>query len=57
MTSGKVADLILLEKNPLENIENIGGINAVMKAGKLYDLEDSNRMLQEIRQDVNLFQQ
>lgn len=33
---GKVADLILLDKNPLENIENIRLLNGVMARGKWF---------------------
>lgn len=34
---GKLADLIVLEKNPLENIRNTESIRYVMKNGRLYD--------------------
>ncbi|NER15205.1 amidohydrolase family protein [Leptobacterium flavescens] len=34
---GKLADLIILEKNPLENIRNTNTILQVMKNGRLYD--------------------
>jgi Tol biopolymer transport system component len=34
---GKLADLIILDKNPLENIRNSNTINKVMKNGRLYD--------------------
>jgi Tol biopolymer transport system component/predicted nucleic acid-binding Zn-ribbon protein len=35
--SGKLADLIILNSNPLENIRNTNTINQVMKNGRLYD--------------------
>lgn len=35
--AGKLADLIILDKNPLENIRNTNTINQVMKNGRLYD--------------------
>lgn len=35
--SGKLADLIILDKNPLENIRNSNTVNQVMKNGRLYD--------------------
>jgi hypothetical protein len=35
--AGKLADLIILDKNPLENIRNTNTINKVMKNGRLYD--------------------
>jgi imidazolonepropionase-like amidohydrolase len=34
---GKIADLIILDKNPLEDIHNTNTIKYVMKAGVLYD--------------------
>lgn len=36
---GKIADLVLLEGDPVENITNITRIAAVMQGGKLFDLE------------------
>lgn len=34
---GKLADLIILDKNPLENLRNTNTVNKVMKNGRLYD--------------------
>ncbi|MBS1668005.1 MAG: PD40 domain-containing protein [Bacteroidetes bacterium] len=34
---GKLADLVIMEKNPLENIRNSNTIQYVMKNGRLYD--------------------
>ena len=34
---GKLADLVILDKNPLENIRNTNAIKMVMKNGRLYD--------------------
>ena len=36
---GKLADLIVLDKDPLENIRNTNTIRYVMKNGRLYDGE------------------
>lgn len=36
VSSGKTADLMLLNKNPLENIENIESVFLVIKNGKLF---------------------
>jgi len=41
---GKIADLILLDKNPLENIRNTTSIHAVFKNGTLYDSEKLEAM-------------
>lgn len=41
---GKIADLILLDKNPLDNIRNTTSINAVFKNGTLYDSEKLSEM-------------
>ncbi|ULQ55711.1 amidohydrolase family protein [Flavihumibacter rivuli] len=35
--SGKLADLVIMDKNPLENIRNSNAIQYVMKNGRLYD--------------------
>jgi len=35
--SGKLADLVILEKNPLENLRNTNTVFQVMKNGRLYD--------------------
>jgi Tol biopolymer transport system component len=35
--NGKLADLVILDKNPLENIRNTNSIKFVMKNGRLYE--------------------
>jgi Tol biopolymer transport system component len=35
--TGKLADLVIMDKNPLENIRNTNTIQYVMKNGRLYD--------------------
>ncbi|WP_313115012.1 amidohydrolase family protein [Aequorivita sediminis] len=41
---GKLADLIVMDKNPLEDIENTLSINMVMVNGRLYDTETMNEI-------------
>ncbi len=35
--AGKLADLVILDRNPLENLRNTNSVNKVMKNGRLYD--------------------
>jgi imidazolonepropionase-like amidohydrolase/Tol biopolymer transport system component len=44
LETGKLADLIVLEKNPLDNIQNSEHILYVMKNGRLYDAETMNEI-------------
>jgi imidazolonepropionase-like amidohydrolase len=46
---GKIADLLLLENNPLENLQNLKEITAVIKSGKVFTREDLGKMLQDIQ--------
>jgi imidazolonepropionase-like amidohydrolase len=39
IATGKLADLIVLERNPLEDIKNISTVSLVMKDGKIVDRE------------------
>jgi imidazolonepropionase-like amidohydrolase len=39
IATGKLADLIVLEQNPLEDIKNISTVSLVMKDGKIVDRE------------------
>lgn len=49
IVSGKVADILILDKNPLENIDNLKKINTVIKSGEVYDRERLNTMLENLR--------
>ena len=40
--AGKLADLIILDKNPLDNIRNTNTIQYIMKNGRLYDGDNLN---------------
>jgi hypothetical protein len=42
---GKLADLVVLTKNPLEDIHNTTSIKYVMRNGELYDAETMDRIL------------
>lgn len=44
LKEGKLADLVVMEKNPLENIENTQTIQMVMINGRLYDTETMNEI-------------
>ncbi len=45
---GKLADLVLLDANPLEDIHNTRKIRAVVLAGKYLSREDLNGLLQQV---------
>lgn len=49
--TGKTAHLLLLNKNPLENIENLSSIYAVVKSGKIYNRQTLNKMLTELKKE------
>lgn len=44
---GKVADILLLNQNPLENINNTRSINGVMKNGVWHNREKLDKLLEE----------
>ena len=48
VAAGHVADFILLENNPLQEIGATIGISGVMRAGEWYSREQLDRMLEEI---------
>jgi Tol biopolymer transport system component len=51
--AGKLADLVILDKNPLENIRNTNSVNKVMKNGRLYDGNTLDEVYPTVRKAPN----
>ena len=52
---GKLADLIVLDRNPLDNIRNTESISMVMLNGRLYDAKTLNEIGNRVRERQKLF--
>jgi imidazolonepropionase-like amidohydrolase len=52
---GKLADLIVLDKNPLENIRNSKSIRNVMIKGVLYETANMNEVYPETKPRTKFF--
>jgi len=52
VAAGYAADLVLLGKNPLEHVENLRDIQAVVIQGRLVDRAGLDRMLETVREVV-----
>ena len=52
IAEGKAADMVLLDRNPLEDIQATRAIRAVILRGSLYDRVALDRMLRETRAKV-----
>ena len=52
--AGKMADLVLLTANPLEDIHNTGKISAVVVGGRLFDRAALDRMLTQVQTAAKL---
>ena len=50
MGKGKIADLVLLDANPLDDIQNTRRIAAVVTRGQLLDRAALRKLLAEIEQ-------
>jgi imidazolonepropionase-like amidohydrolase len=50
---GKRADLVLLERNPLNDIHNTTGVWGVIRAGRYIDRAELDRMLEMVRKLVS----
>ncbi len=49
LKTGKLADLVILDKNPLDNIRNTNSVYYVMKNGRLYEGNTCNEIYPEQR--------
>jgi imidazolonepropionase-like amidohydrolase len=49
VTPGKLADLVLLERNPLADITALGGVRGVVAGGRYYARADLDRRLGEVQ--------
>lgn len=49
VTKGKIADLLILDADPLQKIENIDQVNTVVKNGRIYSKKNLDAMMQAIR--------
>ena len=47
--AGKIADLVLLEANPLDDIHNTQEISAVVLVGRFFSRKDLDEMLQRVQ--------
>ena len=48
VSENKIANLVILNKNPLENIKNTTSIDAVVQRGDLYNRTELDNLLQEV---------
>jgi imidazolonepropionase-like amidohydrolase len=55
LVTGKLADLIVFDKNPLENIRNTESIRYTMVNGRLYDAEHMNEIGNHSRSRTKFF--
>jgi cytosine/adenosine deaminase-related metal-dependent hydrolase len=44
LEKGKLADLVVLDRNPLDNIRNTNSVRYVMKNGELYEGDTLNQI-------------
>lgn len=52
---GKVADLLILESNPLEDISNTKSIAGIIQGGRYYDAEKLATLKSFVREEVSAF--
>jgi imidazolonepropionase-like amidohydrolase len=51
---GKIADLVLLDANPLDDIRNTQKISAVILNGRYFSREDLNRILRDVQRNASV---
>ncbi|MDH7447184.1 amidohydrolase family protein [Aquimarina sp. 2201CG14-23] len=49
ITEGKLADLVILNKNPIEDLQNLNTINEVIKSGKVLDI---HKLIEETPEQI-----
>ncbi len=49
ISNGKIADLLILDENPLEDISNTRSINSVIQKGKNYSKKDLDLLLENLK--------
>lgn len=47
---GKVADILILEKNPIQEIQNLRELRAVVSKGRLYEKNELQQMMLEVKE-------
>lgn len=52
LSAGKIADIVLLDADPLTNIRNTRRIFAVIQAGRIFSRADLDALLAEVRSNV-----
>ncbi len=52
--SGKLADFVILDRNPLENIRNTNSVSYIMKNGRLYDANSLDQVF-PIQEELGTF--
>ena len=55
LEKGKLADLLILDKNPLDNIRNTDAIDKVMLNGRLYEAETLDEVVTGDRKLKDLY--
>lgn len=55
VTKGKLADLVLLDADPLTDISNTQRINAVVINGKLQTREDLDKLIERAKEEIRAF--